>query len=151
MTEIRDAEPADLESLTTLDAELFGADDWPRATMLAELAAVGETRSFLVATSASELVGFAILLVAAEVADVQRIAVATAAQRQGLGTRLLATLLERAAGAGCERVLLEVGTGNAAAIALYQSLGFDEVARRPGYYRGGADALVMARELPRTV
>lgn len=108
-----------------------------------------ETRAVLVAMSGTELIGYAILLVVAEVADVQRMAVAAAAQRQGLGTRLLEALVDRAVEAGCERVLLEVSVTNDAAVALYRGLGFDELARRPGYYRDGSDALVMARELPR--
>lgn len=108
-----------------------------------------ETRAVLVATSGTELVGYATLIVVAEVADVQRIAVAAAAQRQGLGTSLLEALVDRAVDAGCERVLLEVSVRNDAAVALYRGLGFHELSRRPGYYRDGSSAIVMARELPR--
>ena len=39
-------------------------------------------------------------------------------------------------------VFLEVRTDNEAAIALYRSMGFDQIGRRPGYYNG-ADAYTM--------
>ena len=38
--------------------------------------------------------------------------------------------------------------GNAAALAFYAAEGFTEVARRRRYYRDGADAVVMQRDLP---
>ena len=40
-------------------------------------------------------------------------------------------------------MLLEVAADNDAAQALYASAGFVEIARRPGYYPGGRDAVVM--------
>ena len=49
-----------------------------------------------------------------------------------------------------ERVFLEVRPSNTAAIALYDSAGFNEIGKRPNYYpgpRGREDAIVMAMEL----
>jgi len=43
-----------------------------------------------------------------------------------------------------------VRPSNAAAMSLYESVGFNEIGRRPGYYpasNGREDALVMAMEL----
>jgi ribosomal-protein-alanine N-acetyltransferase len=49
---------------------------------------------------------------------------------------------------GASKVLLEVRVSNHAARALYESLGFHEIAIRKGYYRDpDEDGLVMAREL----
>jgi [ribosomal protein S18]-alanine N-acetyltransferase len=149
VTEIRDAEPGDLDLVAALDAELFGLDGWSPATMAAEFAASGETRTLVVAVSGSDLVGYAILLTLAEVADVQRVGVARDAQRQGLGSMLMEALVSRATGLGCERMLLEVDAHNSPAIAFYHRLGFVEIARRPGYYHDGTDAVVMSRDLPR--
>jgi ribosomal-protein-alanine N-acetyltransferase len=48
---------------------------------------------------------------------------------------------------GGHRVLLEVARGNAAAVALYESLGFRVVNVRPRYYPSGEDALEMECQL----
>ena len=48
-----------------------------------------------------------------------------------------------------ERVFLEVRTSNVTAYNLYESLGFNEIGVRPGYYPayiGREDALVLAKE-----
>jgi ribosomal-protein-alanine N-acetyltransferase len=54
---------------------------------------------------------------------------------------------------GARSAHLEVRPSNEAALRLYRSAGFEEVLRRPGYYREPAeDALVMAcADLPRAV
>ena len=149
MTEIREATSRDLDQVTALDADLFGADGWSAAVISAEFAAAGETRHLVVAVSGAQLTGYAILLTVAEVADLQRIGVAREAQRQGLGSLLMEALNTRAVDCGCERMLLEVDAYNGSAIAFYRRLGFLEIARRPGYYHAGTDAVVMARDLPR--
>ena len=40
-------------------------------------------------------------------------------------------------------LFLEVAVHNAPALALYLGMGFQEVGRRPRYYKNGADALVL--------
>jgi ribosomal-protein-alanine N-acetyltransferase len=45
-------------------------------------------------------------------------------------------------------MLLEVDAHNEAALAFYRRHGFLEISRRPGYYRAGTDAVVLARDLP---
>ena len=44
---------------------------------------------------------------------------------------------------GAEEVFLEVRADNDSAQNLYRSLGFEQLAVRKGYYKGGVDALVM--------
>jgi ribosomal protein S18 acetylase RimI-like enzyme len=46
------------------------------------------------------------------------------ARRSGLGERLVVAAIERAASRGCYRVELDVNESNAAAVALYEKLGF---------------------------
>ena len=73
-----------------------------------------------------------------------------AEQGQGHGRRILEHLLKLARFQRSERVFLEVRPSNPHAVALYESVGFNEVGRRPNYYptqRGREDALVMAMEL----
>jgi ribosomal-protein-alanine N-acetyltransferase len=69
-------------------------------------------------------------------------------QRRGLGRRLLAALLARAAELGAAHATLEVATANQAALALYRSLGFSDAGIRRAYYRDGGDALIQWLRLP---
>jgi ribosomal-protein-alanine N-acetyltransferase len=83
------------------------------------------------------------------------------AQRQGLGRRLVAAVLDEAEATGCVAVFLEVRASNRAAIALYEGAGFAVCGVRRGYYPalgpalGGADsaaaedALLLRCDLPR--
>jgi ribosomal protein S18 acetylase RimI-like enzyme len=60
--------------------------------------------------------------------------VAPAAQRRGLARRMLAHLEETAAAAGAEAMILETGTAQPEAIALYASSGYEPIASF-GYYK----------------
>ena len=74
--------------------------------------------------------------------------VATAAQGQGVGTRLMAALLEDADRRGLSRVELSVYADNERARRLYERAGFVVEGRsRRGSFRDGgyADDLLMAR------
>lgn len=61
-------------------------------------------------------------------------------QRKGDMSFLLSYMLERKSPS--ERIWLEVHALNTAALGLYSNLGFQEVGRRPKYYRDGGDAVL---------
>ncbi|MEO7126624.1 MAG: ribosomal protein S18-alanine N-acetyltransferase [Nakamurella sp.] len=91
----------------------------------------------------SVILGYAGLAVGLDDADVQTIGVAPAAQSRGIGRALFNELLRAAGG---QPVHLEVRTDNAAAIALYESEGFQRIGLRRRYYQpSGADAYLMLR------
>ena len=52
-------------------------------------------------------------------------------------------LIAEARSRGAEEVFLEVRADNDSAQNLYRSLGFEQLAVRKGYYKGGVDAIVM--------
>ena len=94
--------------------------------------------------------GYAVMSIAAGEAHVLNLCTAPGNEGQGLGGRMLQTLLKIARGHGAQRVFLEVRPSNPRAIALYQRSGFNEIGRRPRYYPardGREDAIVMAMEL----
>jgi ribosomal-protein-alanine N-acetyltransferase len=132
-----------------LEQELFAGDPaWSAEQFHSELAHVPVTRWYVVAADAAEVIGYAGLLVSADTADVQTLAVAPGRQRQGIGSALLAALIEEAQRRGLREVLLEVRTDNAPALRLYVRHGFEQIARRGGYYRAGrTDGLVLRRRL----
>lgn len=55
-------------------------------------------------------------------------------RRQGLGRALVQVVIDQAQGLGLQWATLEVRASNTIAIRLYQSLGFQELGRRPRYY-----------------
>lgn len=96
--------------------------------------------------------GFLLGRAVAGEAELLTIAVAPEARRRGLGRKLVARFLYQAQLRGAERTFLEVAADNPAAIALYESSGFQQAGTRRGYYRTPTgqriDALVLARDLP---
>lgn len=138
---IRAAEPRDVDAVEALELEGLGRDAWSRALIDEGVAGLLPTTSYVVAQDGDAVVGYAAVSVVPDVAELQRITVATSHRRRGLARDLLAEVVRRCAGA--ERLLLEVREDNAEARAFYAAQGFTELARRPGYYRDGADAVVL--------
>lgn len=91
----------------------------------------------------SEAGGMILARTAADEAEVLTLAVEPGARRQGIGRALVQQALVTARQRGAGMMFLEVAADNNAARALYGSLQFTEVGRRPGYYSGGTDALVL--------
>jgi ribosomal-protein-alanine N-acetyltransferase len=94
-----------------------------------------------------DLDAYGTISVAGDVADLERIAVMPSRRRQGVARQLLDALCAAAVAQGATRMLLEVAHDNEAALGFYSAYGFTTISRRPGYYRGGVDALVMQLEL----
>ncbi|MDQ3629661.1 MAG: ribosomal protein S18-alanine N-acetyltransferase [Actinomycetota bacterium] len=147
MTSTRPAGADDLAALVAVERECFGASAWSEDVLASELADVPDIRSVLVAPATGEVRAYAVLMTLGEVADLSRIAVSPASRGQGLGRSLLAAARERATSWGCERMLLEVQSDNAAALALYAGAGFERIDVRRGYYGPGRDAVVMRLRL----
>jgi ribosomal-protein-alanine N-acetyltransferase len=94
--------------------------------------------------------GYGVMSIAADEAHLLNLCTAPEKQSRGLGRHLLRALLRMARDRGAHRIVLEVRPSNPPAIALYHSVGFNEIGRRPRYYpavQGREDALVMALEL----
>lgn len=143
---LRPAVPADEEALCALERLAFGARSWGADSVRGSLGAAG------VAVVVGEAPGggpkgFAMWRDLGEEAEILTLGVAAEARRAGLGVLLLDAAVRAARTAGARRMFLEVDAGNEAAIRLYRNGGFVDAGLRKGYYRDGADALVMALEL----
>jgi [ribosomal protein S18]-alanine N-acetyltransferase len=138
--------PVDAQRCAELEAQLFDGDDpWPAAAFNRELASAHN--HYVGARVGETLVGYAGISRLGRTPpfeyEVHTIGVDPAYQGQGIGRRLLDELLAFADGGV---VYLEVRTDNAAAIALYHSVGFAQIGLRRRYYRvSGADAYTMRR------
>ncbi len=94
-----------------------------------------------------KMAAFAITQVVLDEATLFNIAVDPAFQRRGFGRELLEHLIDALEKRGVVTVWLEVRASNAAAIALYEHLGFNEATIRRNYYPtadGREDAIIMA-------
>lgn len=141
---VRVAVSDDLPALAELEAESFGRDAWSVDTLAASLE--GTARRAVVAVEPDGAVaGFAVSREAGDVVDLERIVVRRSVRRRGTATALLDDLLAHPGRA--ERMLLEVSSDNAAALAFYAAHGFRQLDVRTGYYRDGSDALVLSRTL----
>lgn len=80
-------------------------------------------------------------------ADMMNLAVAPEYRRQGIAEKLVNELVDRLRSNAVSCLTLEVRASNLPAICLYEKLGFQEVGRRPGYYRAPKeDALILRKE-----
>ena len=94
------------------------------------------------------LCGYISVYHTADELEILNLAVSPDLRRRGLGRRLLRTALRLAAKGGIMKVLLEVRAGNAPAVSLNESCGFQRVGLRKGYYVDtGEDAHVYALSL----
>ena len=146
----RPADRADLDRLIGLAKDCPGAPHWTLATwsQVIDSASIGEQRILLVAESEGELIGFGVVGIAGDEAEIESLAVSSAARRQGIGRSLCEALMRWARMRGATRALLEVRVSNHTARALYESLGFQEAAVRRDYYREpDEDGLMMSRTL----
>ena len=94
-----------------------------------------------------EMAAFAITQVVLDEATLFNIAVDPAYQRRGLGRVLLEHVIDEVEKLGVVTLWLEVRASNVAAIALYESVGFNEATIRRNYYPttdGREDAIIMA-------
>lgn len=96
------------------------------------------------------MLGYAVLMLAVDEAELLDIAVGAQHQRQGWGRKLLEEMMALARRHDMRRMVLEVRASNAAAISLYRRAGFAEIGLRRDYYpaeHGREDAILMGREL----
>ena len=99
---------------------------------------------FLVAIGDGKVVGYGGYWRCIDEAHITTVAVSVEARRQGIGKRLMTTLLNHAVDEGMTCSTLEVRAGNVSAITMYENMGYVVAARRKGYYPDNKeDALVM--------
>jgi ribosomal-protein-alanine N-acetyltransferase len=98
-----------------------------------------------VVEAGGEVAGYGIMSFGAGEAHILNICVRADLRSQGVGRRLMASLLEQASDAYMQDVFLEVRPSNNVALTLYESMGFVRVGLRKAYYQamgGREDALV---------
>ena len=152
---LRALTPADLAAVMALEHELFPDDPWSEEMFAEEVSQPPGSRLYIVAEATDSpgvAAGYAgMMFVPGGVqADVLTIAVAQDYWGRGVGSALLAALIQAARDRGCTEVFLEVRKDNPRARGLYLRRGFEEIGIRRGYYQpSGVDAIVMRKDLLR--
>jgi [ribosomal protein S18]-alanine N-acetyltransferase len=142
---IRPATAADIPAMMQLVNHSATAAHWSRGQYDRVFGEDAPRRLALVIEEEATLHGF---LVAHEIAqewEIENIAIAGAARRRGLGTRLLGEFLKHARSQGGTSVFLEVRESNHAARQLYEKWSFAQNGRRSGYYAQPQEDAILYR------
>ena len=137
---------ADLPSVLAIENAIYPFP-WTQGNFTDSLAAGYECWLYL---RDGELIGYAVLMFAADEAHLLNLSVDPARQRQGHGGRLLLQACELARARGARLLYLEVRPSNAAALRLYLRHGMQQVGLRRDYYPapgGREDAQILSMAL----
>jgi len=143
---LRRASAEEAAGLTMMHRAVF-ENAWGEAEIADLLASPG---GFALIADSNGPAGFILCRAIGGEAEILTLAVAAPARRLGFGLALVKEATRLAAQANAQAIFLEVAQDNEAAIALYETAGFDRAGLRPGYYRREGetiDALVMRRAL----
>ena len=136
---------AHVPQIAALEGVCF-SDPWPEAAILPEL--TNALSLWLVAVSGDSVLGYVGSQTVMDESDMMNLAVAPACRRQGIARALITALMKALQKKGSGSLTLEVRASNVGAIALYESMGFLTVGRRPNYYfHPKEDALILRKDL----
>lgn len=133
---ILEADARRLDEVMSVMTAAFGdsyGEAWTRSQCAGILPMDGVR--LLVADGDSDLLGFALYRIVLDDAELLLLAVSPAAQRAGIGSKLLSQFIDEAKKKGASKIHLEVRDGNRA-IRMYEAAGFAPAGRRRNYYRG---------------
>lgn len=143
---------ADLDEVLAIERASFSTP-WSRGAFLYELNQNPAARCWVARGSgaAPRVLGYLCLWEIRPEIHITNVAVHPGWRRQGVARLLLGTILEDARRRQLTLAFLEVRPNNVEARRLYESLGFQVIGRRKGYYFDtGEDALLMRADLTGT-
>lgn len=131
----------DVPFISRLEEETFSMP-WSAESFL-RMIGQEDTAYFVAEEDGRILGGCGLLLIAGE-GNITNVVVTPGARRRGVAMGLLTYLMSEGGRAGLRAYTLEVRVSNAAAIGLYEKLGFVSEGIRPGFYEKPVeDALIM--------
>lgn len=138
---IREMEEHDLDKIYEIEKEASSMS-WSKESLSNGRKA--KDSYYWVAEENGEVIAYISLQKILEEGDIHNIAVRSDKRKQGIGKQLLEYIIQEAKKIGITQITLEVRKSNAAAIHLYQKLGFLEEGIRPNYYeKPKEDAVLM--------
>ena len=136
----------DLESIMEIEPQIYPYP-WTRGNFSDSLSS-GYSAWVLMLND--HIIGYSLMMLVLDEAHLLNLSVAKPYQKQGLGRTLLEHMVSIAKNNQMANMFLEVRPSNISAIALYENMGFNEMAVRRGYYpaaNGREDAVLMGLAL----
>lgn len=143
---LRPMQMEDLDAIMQIEPTIY-SHPWSRGNFSDSLQS---GYSAWVMLQEQRIIGYALLMMVLDEAHLLNLSVAKPQQKQGLGRYLLQHMMLVAKRHKAAHLFLEVRVSNTTAIALYESVGFCEMAIRRGYYpaqQGREDAMLMGLAL----
>ena len=136
-----------VSQVAQLERECFH-DPWSENSIASELN--NPLSLWLVAVDGQQVAGYVGSQSVMGEADMMNIAVSSKFRRMGIAQELVERLVKLLREKDVYSLTLEVRASNEPAKALYSKLGFEQVGRRPNYYRNPKeDALILRKEWDR--
>lgn len=140
MVVYREMTAEDVPFISRLEEETFSMP-WSADSFL-EMISKEDARYYVAEEDGRLLGGCGVLMIAGE-GNITNVAIAPEARNRGIGTTLLRHLMAEGDREGLTAYTLEVRVSNAAAIHVYEKLGFVSAGVRPGFYEKPVeDALI---------
>lgn len=136
----------DLDEIMQIEPQIY-SHPWTRGNFLDSL---NSGYSAWVLQKNDEIIGYSLLMMIMDEAHLLNLSISKDYQKQGLGRYLLEYMMQMARNHHALNMFLEVRTSNISAIALYENVGFNEMAIRRNYYpakSGREDAILMGMAL----
>lgn len=144
--DFRPMEQEDIDTIMQIEVQSY-PHPWTRV-IFRDCLKAGYTG--IIASSDGQMLGYAMLSVAAGESHLLNLCVAPGYQGRGFGRQLLHRVFIEATEKGAQVMFLEVRASNSVAQSLYLDSGFNQIGTRRGYYpddEGREDALIFARQL----
>lgn len=144
--QFRPMQSDDLDEIMAIEARIYPYP-WTRGNFIDSLTS---GYSAWVLLEQAEIIGYALLMMVIDEAHLLNLSITKSHQKQGLGRLLLEHMIQIAKNYQATNMFLEVRPSNISAIALYENIGFNEMAIRRGYYpaaNGREDAVLMGLAL----
>ena len=143
---LRPMQTDDLDAIMQIEPTIY-SHPWTRGNFSDSL---NSGYSAWVLEQDNKMIGYALLMLVMDEAHLLNLSIAKPQQKRGLGRYLLEHMLNIAKTHKVTNMFLEVRPSNISAIALYENMGFSEMAVRRGYYpakEGREDAVLMGLAL----
>ena len=144
--EFRPMRMIDIDAIMQIEPQIYPYP-WTRGNFVDSL---NSGYSAWVLLDKAQIFGYALTMMVLDEAHLLNLSIAKDYQKQGLGRYLLEKMVDIAKSNQMANMFLEVRVSNISAIALYENMGFNEMAIRRGYYpaaNGREDAILMGLAL----